>query len=139
MAGELKGKFVYSKTANGNFNFRLKASNNETIAVSDGVYPALKNCKLGIDSVRKFSAIDKVEDQTVKDYEVLTNPKFELYKDKQDKFRYRLRANNGTLLCISEEGYASKASCKAGILSVGKWAPDAEVYSVEEFEAKYGK
>lgn len=80
MAGELKGKFVYSKTANGNFNFRLKASNNETIAVSDGVYPALKNCKLGIDSVRKFSVIDKVEDQTVKDYEVLTNPKFELYK-----------------------------------------------------------
>ena len=136
---DLKGKFVYNKTAKGNFNFRLKASNNETIAVSDQVYENLTRCKAGVESVRKFCNIETIEDQTVKDYEVQKNPKFELYKDKQDKFRYRLRANNGNLLCISEEGYASKASCKNGIKSVGKWAPDAELMSNDEFESQLKK
>ena len=136
---ELKGKFVYNKTAKGNFNFRLKASNNETIAVCDNVYENLTRCKGGIESVRRFATIDKIEDQTVKDVEVLTNPKFELYKDKQGKFRYRLRANNGQLVCIAESGYASKASCKNGIKSVGKWAVDAEVMSDEEFQATLKK
>lgn len=133
MANELKGYFVYSKTANGNYNFRLKASNKETIAVSEAPYPTVSNCKGGIESVRKFCNIDKIEDQTLAKYEVLTNPKYEVYKDKQGKFRYRLRANNGNILCISEEGYASKASCKNGIASVGKWAPNAEVMSDQEF------
>lgn len=135
---ELKGKFVYNKTANGNFNFRLKAHNNETIAVSEGVYTTLSGCKSGIESVRRFANIDNIEDQTLaRGYEVLSNPKFEIYNDKQGKFRYRLRANNGNLLCISEEGYASRASCKAGIASVGKWAPEAELMSIEEYDGKY--
>lgn len=135
---ELKGKFVYYKTQKGNYNFRLKAPNNETIAVCENVYNDLRSCKLGIESVRKFGIVDKIEDQTLaKGYEVLTNPKFELYLDKQGKFRYRLRANNGNLICISEEGYASKASCKAGIISVGKWAPEAEILSSKEFDEKY--
>ncbi len=148
MANELKGYFVYSKTPKGNFNFRLKASNKETIAVSEGIYTTLSSCKSGIDSVRKFGGIDKIEDQTLSKYETLTNPrseehtselqslaypKFEIYKDKQGKFRYRLRANNGNILCISEEGYASKASCKNGIASVGKWAPNADMMSDADF------
>lgn len=137
MATELKGTFIYYKTAKGNFNFRLKAPNKETIAVCEGAYGDLKSCKAGIDSVRKFCAIDKIEDQTLaKGYDTLTNPKFEIYLDKQGKFRYRLRANNGNLICISEEGYATKASCKAGIASVGRWAPEADMVSEAEYEGK---
>ena len=135
MAYELKGTFVYYKTAKGNFNFRLKAPNKETIAVCEGAYSDLKSCKAGIDSVRKFCTIDKIEDQTLaRGYETLTNPKYEIYLDKQGKFRYRLKANNGNLLCISEEGYASKATCKAGIASVAKWAPGADMVSEEEYK-----
>ncbi len=137
MANELKGTFIYYKTPKGNFNFRLKAPNKETIAVCEGAYADLKSCKAGIDSVRKFCAIDKIEDQTlVKGYDTLTNPKFEIYLDKQGKFRYRLRANNGNLICISEEGYATKASCKAGIASVARWAPEADMVSEAEYEGK---
>lgn len=137
MATELKGTFIYYKTAKGNFNFRLKAPNKETIAVCEGAYGDLKSCKAGIDSVRKFCAIDKIEDQTLaKGYDTLTNPKFEIYLDKQGKFRYRLRANNGNLICISEEGYATKASCKAGIASVARWAPEADMVSEAEYEGK---
>ena len=94
----------------------------------------MSSCKNGIDSVRKFCDIDKIEDQTLSKYETLTNPKYEIYKDKQGKFRYRLKANNGNLLCISEEGYASKASCKNGIASVAKWAPTAEMMSDADFK-----
>ncbi len=137
MATELKGTFIYYKTPKGNFNFRLKAPNKETIAVCEGAYADLKSCKAGIDSVRKFGTIDKIEDQTLaKGYATLTNPKFEIYLDKQGKFRYRLRANNGNLICISEEGYATKASCKAGIASVGRWAPEADMVSEAEYEGK---
>ena len=137
MANELKGKFIYYKTPKGNFNFRLKAPNTETIAVCEGAYTDLKSCKSGIESVRKFCTIDKIEDQTLqKGYETLSNPKFEIYVDKQGRFRYRLRANNGNLLCIAEEGYATKASCKAGIASVAKWAPTADLMSEQEFDKK---
>ena len=126
MAVEKKGWFIYYTTAKGNFNFRLKAPNKETVAVCEGAYADLKSCKAGIDSVRRFSGVENIEDY----------PKYEIYKDKQGKFRYRLFANNGNLLCISEDGYASKESCKAGIQSVARWAPEAVMVSEKEFGGK---
>ena len=49
-----KGQFVYYKTASGYINYRLKASNKETIAVSGGTgYSSLSACKKGIESVKK--------------------------------------------------------------------------------------
>ena len=62
MAAEKKGWFVYSQTAKGNFNFRLKAPNKETVAVCEGAYADLKSCKAGIDSVRRFCTIEAIED-----------------------------------------------------------------------------
>jgi hypothetical protein len=127
-----KGQFVYYKTAKGNYNYRLKASNKETIAVSGGAgYASLANCKAGIESVRK-NANSPIEDQTLKDYESITNPKFEIFLDKASKFRYRLRARNGELICTSEDGYASKDSCKKGIASLAKWAADADVVADDQ-------
>jgi hypothetical protein len=122
-----KGQFVYYKTATGNYNYRLKASNKETIAVSGGAgYASLAACKVGIESVRKNSNAP-IEDQTLKNYETLSNPKFEIFLDKASKYRFRLRARNGELICTSENGYASKDSCKKGIASLAKWAADSEI------------
>ncbi len=45
-------KFELYKDAAGQFRFRLKAKNGETIAVSEG-YKAKASCKNGIESVRK--------------------------------------------------------------------------------------
>ena len=36
--------------------------------------------------------------------------KFELYKDKKDEFRWRLRHSNGNILATASEGYKAKAS-----------------------------
>ena len=124
---ELKGTFIYSKTSNGNYNFRLKAPNKETLAVSEAPYPTSTGCKAGIASCRKFAGVH-VEDQTLKrGYSVLPNPKFEMYEDKGGKYRYRLRANNGIIIIISEAGYATREGCKKGIQSVCKWSETAEI------------
>lgn len=127
-----KGIFEYYKTQKGFYNFRLKASNKETIAVSGGTgYSSLTACKAGIESVRKNSS-SQIEDQTLKNVTTLPNPKFELYQDKANEFRYRLRARNGEIICISENGYASKDGCKKGIASLAKWSADAEVVNVNK-------
>jgi len=56
--------------------------------------------------------------------------KFEWFKDKKDKFRFRLKAGNGQIIATSEP-YESKDSCLNGIESVKKHAPDALVVEVE--------
>ncbi len=53
--------------------------------------------------------------------------KFELYKDAKGEFRWRLVATNGQTIATGGEGYKAKASALAGIESVKKNAPSAEV------------
>ena len=50
--------------------------------------------------------------------------KFELYKDKAGKFRFRLKASNGQVIATGE-AYETKASALNGIESVRKNAKDA--------------
>lgn len=130
---EMKGQFAYYKTAKGYFNYRLKSFNKITIAVSGGTgYSSLASLKAGVESVRKNATVH-VDDLTLKDRkEALKFPKFEIYQDKAGEYRFRLYASNGELLCISEDGYASKDSCKKGIQSVAKWAPTADIIAEED-------
>ena len=53
--------------------------------------------------------------------------KFELYTDARGEYRWRLVASNGQAIASSGEGYKSKDSAKAGIESVKKNAPTAEI------------
>ena len=53
--------------------------------------------------------------------------KFELYKDVKGEFRWRLIVSNGQIVATAGEGYKSKESAKAGIESVEKNAPVAEI------------
>ena len=114
------------KTAKNGFTFSLKAGNGEVIAVGGEVYNTLASVKNGIASVAKNAPIANLEDQTVEGSETQTNPKFEIYKDKAGEFRFRLKAKNGEIIAASE-GYVKKDSCKNGIESVRKNAPDAPV------------
>ncbi len=121
------GKFVIRKTATG-IKFDLKAGNGEVIATSE-VYESAAACRNGVESVRKNAPVANVEDQTVEGFETAKCPKFELYTDKAGEFRFRLKATNGQIIAVSE-GYKAMASCKNGVESVKKNAPEAEV--VEE-------
>lgn len=122
------GKFVVSATKSGGFHFVLKAGNGEVIASSE-TYSSLDACKNGVESVRKNCG-SHIEDQTSKKSEKLTNPKYELYLDKKNEFRFRLKAANGEIIATSE-GYTAKSSCKNGIESVKKNAPDSEMFVAE--------
>ena len=43
--------------------------------------------------------------------------KFEIFKDKEGKFRFRLKSGNGQTI-IASQGYTRKSSCLQGIASV---------------------
>ena len=123
------GKFVMGPTKNGGFRFNLKAGNGEVIATSE-TYNSEAACKNGIESIRKNAVEAKLEDQTVENFEKVTNPKFEVYKDKAGEFRFRLKARNGEIIATGES-YKAKASCLNGIDSIKRNAPDAEVEKAE--------
>ncbi|PXX11887.1 YegP family protein [Mycolicibacterium moriokaense] len=57
--------------------------------------------------------------------------KFEIYKDKSSKFRFRLKAGNGEIIAVGE-AYESKASAKNGVESVQKNAAAATVVDLTE-------
>ena len=52
--------------------------------------------------------------------------KFELFKDKGGKFRFRLKATNGQVVGTSEQ-YDSAKACENGIKSVAKNAAGAKI------------
>ncbi|MBN1786309.1 MAG: YegP family protein [Candidatus Methanofastidiosa archaeon] len=56
--------------------------------------------------------------------------KFEYYKDKSGKYRFRLKSSNGQVIAVSE-AYNSKDACMNGIESVKKNAASAQVVEVE--------
>ena len=119
------GKIVVKHNDNGGVSFRVVAGNGEIVGVSE-TYSSDKACENGIESVRKNAIEANIEDQTKEGYEVQKNPKWEIYKDKKGEFRFRLKAKNGEVIAVSE-GYVAKNSCLAGIESVKKNAPDAEI------------
>jgi uncharacterized protein YegP (UPF0339 family) len=71
-----------------------------------------------VKSVAKIAKSAPIEDQSLVKAKVEKFPKFELYKDKGDKFRFRLFANNGQQLLACTQGYTTKPACKNGIASV---------------------
>ena len=122
------GKFVIKQTATG-FNFQLKAGNGEAIGISE-VYASLASCKKGIASVQKNAPVAGVQDLT-EEGAAVKHPKFEIYTDKKEEFRFRLKATNGEVI-LASAGYAKKASCLNGIESVRKNAADGEIVLPEK-------
>ena len=118
------GKFVIKQAKKG-VMFNLKAGNGEIIATSE-TYTTEAACNNGIASVKANAAEAKLEDQTVEGFTPVTNPKFEVYKDKAGEFRFRLKARNGETIAVSE-GYKQKSSCMNGIESVRRNAPEADI------------
>ncbi|MGW1997651.1 YegP family protein [Embleya sp. NPDC001921] len=55
--------------------------------------------------------------------------KFEVYTDKNGKFRFRLKAGNGEIVATGES-YETKAACLKGVESVRTNAADAKVESL---------
>ena len=117
------GRFVIRNVPSG-VKFDLRAENGEVIASSE-VYSSLAACRRGIESVRKCAATGRMEDLT-DDPVACANPKFQLFSDRSELFRFRLCSRNGKIIAGSE-AYTTKAACLAGIQSVIHNAPDATI------------
>ncbi len=118
----MQAKFEIKLAKNGEYMFNLYAPNGRVIATSE-TYTTLHNCKKGAESIRENANVH-TEDLTVSEASTLPCPKYELFTDKEGKFRFRLRASNGEVICASQ-GYTAKKSALDGIASVGENAPRA--------------
>jgi uncharacterized protein YegP (UPF0339 family) len=77
------------------------------------------------ETMRRFSALNPVPTTGPVGVKQ-SRAKFEVYKDKSGKFRFRLKAGNGEIIAVGE-AYESKAAALAGIKSVQASVADAEV------------
>ncbi len=109
----MAGKFECYKDKAGEYRFRLKAGNGETILSSEG-YKAKASCENGIASVKK---------------NCLDENCFEKKTTGSGKFRFNLKSTNGQVIGTSQN-YDSESGCNNGMKSVAKNAPDAEVVEV---------
>jgi large conductance mechanosensitive channel protein len=105
-------KFQVYKDAAGKFRFRLRADNNNIIAVGEA-YETYASCINGIKSIQKNSNAP-IEDTSVEGQR-FSNPKYQVYKDNAGKFRFHLFARNGEIIADSSEGYETKGACLNGI------------------------
>ena len=106
----MAGKFECYKDKSGEFRFRLKAGNGETILSSEG-YKAKSSCKNGIASVQKNCMDDNC---------------FEKKTTSAGNYRFNLKSTNGQVVGTSQS-YKSESGRDNGIASVRRSAPGAAI------------
>ena len=116
------GKFVIRHTAAG-YKFDLCADNGESVATSE-VYCTLAACRRGIASVGRSGKTDRLLDLT-EPAGGLSNPKYELFRDRSGAFRFRLRARNGQII-LASQSYCTRAGCEHGVACVRAHCEDPE-------------
>ena len=141
-----KGFEIFEDKA-GEWRWRLRASNGELVAVSEQGFASKAGVVKALDVVRRnvAEAEDHAEAQTAEDgSEVKGGKGFEIYEDNAGKWRWRLRASNGELVAVSEQGFASKAGVGKALDVVrrntaaaeGHTEPDAAAESTTEAAPK---
>jgi len=106
----MAGKFECYKDKAGEFRFRLKAGNGETILSSEG-YKTKASCENGIASVQKNCTDANC---------------FEKKTTDSGMFRFNLKSTNGQVIGTSQN-YKTESGRDNGIESVGRSAPGAAV------------
>ncbi|RIA08497.1 hypothetical protein OE09_0310 [Flavobacteriaceae bacterium MAR_2010_72] len=103
-------KFEIYKDKRGEFRFRLKAGNGQTILTGEG-YASKAGCTNGIESIRKNSTDDS---------------RYERLEAKNGSPYFNLKAGNSQVIGSSEM-YSSSSAMENGINSVKKNAPIATI------------
>ena len=132
----MASKFLIKETNTG-FNFLLVATKGQPVGHSQ-VYKSLKSALGGVESIKNIAPEADVEDQTKEGFEEKKNPKFVIYFDKAEDFRFRLQAANGQPV-LASEGYKSLTAVKNGIESVRKNSQVAETVLPEAKEEEPAK
>ena len=91
-------RFIITNDSSGAYSFKLIKS--DKVLLCSENYSRLESCKKGISAFKKGI--------------IKENSKFEIYQDKNNYFRFRLKASNGELLAVSIP-YATKKECLKSI------------------------
>jgi large subunit ribosomal protein L21 len=121
----------------GQWRWRLRARNGELVAMSEQGFTTKAGVIKALDVVRRNVAEaeghgeaptgdDAAEAKTIKG--------FEIYEDKSGHWRWRLRASNGELLAVPEQGFSSKAGVIKTLDVVRRNVADAEGHVEPEAE-----
>ena len=126
-----KATFVLYEDEADEHRWRLVHDNGNIISDGSEGYASRQKAKQGLESVKNNVAGAYVEDRSKDEQEEPneggSKATFEIYQDKQEKWRWRLVHDNGNIISDSGHGYASKQKCKQGMNSVKSNAPGAPV------------
>lgn len=106
----MAGKFEIYKDKAGEYRFRLKAGNGETVLASEG-YKAKASAKNGAASVQKNCADQSCFDKT---------------KTRGGKFRFNLKARNHQVIGTSQS-YNTESARDNGIKAIARAAKGAKI------------
>ena len=129
-----KATFLLYEDDAGEHRWRLRHDNGNIIANGSEGYASRQKAKQGLESVKNNVAGAYVEDLSKEDQEPQdggSKATFELFRDKEDKFRWRLVHDNGNIIADCGQGYSSKQKAKQGLNSVKSNAPGAPVETEE--------
>jgi large subunit ribosomal protein L21 len=105
-AGSTKGFEIFEDKA-GDWRWRLRASNGELVAVSEEGFSSKAGVVRTLDVVRRNTA--DAEDHTEVAADEKAGQGFEIFEDEAGEWRWRLRASNGELVAVSEQGFSGKS------------------------------
>ena len=129
--------FEIHEDKGGQWRWRLRARNGELVALSEQGFTTKAGVVRALDVVRRnvAEAEGHEEAPTGDDAAEAKNIKgFEIYEDESGHWRWRLRAGNGELLAVPEQGFSSKAGVIKTLDVVRRNVADAEGHVEPEAE-----
>ena len=113
------------------WRWRLVHDNGNIIADSSQGYASKQKAKQGLESVRNNApgahVVDTSKDDEPEEDDGASKATFELFADAGNKWRWRLRHDNGEIIGDGGQGYSSKQKAKQGLRSVKTNVRGAEV------------
>ena len=119
------GAYVIKVLKSGIYKFDLTSPDGKTV-VRSGEYTLKRSCVSGIQSVQKNGATENVEDRTVEKIVKMPNPKYEIFMDESEKYRFSLKAPNGYVI-LTSSAYSSKKSCLKAIENVKTYSQTEKI------------
>lgn len=118
-----QARFELYRDRSDKYRWRLRHRNGQIIAGSGENFERRSGAQNGIQSVKRnsFGAdIIEHEDEEVDEepIEEESNAEFEVYSDKKDEWRWRLKHDNGNIIADGGEGYSSKSNALRAVDSV---------------------
>lgn len=109
--GSKMGRFVIRYKDTG-LDFELQDNEGHPIATSQ-TYASIVTCKRAIRSIKACASVAQIEYQD----NICKHPKFEIYKNENGKYHFRLKAKNAQVILLSF-AYETYEECEQTVLLV---------------------